>query len=116
MAGPMIEREGHLAHLQSLLGQFPVVGLIGARPEECFFWKLHSGAELDLLIRRGNRRLGFEIKHTTSPGVTRSMRSALENLGLDELVVIHAGSETFPLTREIRAVALARMREDVTAL
>lgn len=93
-----------------------LVGHLGARPEECFFWKLHSGAELDLLIRRGSRRLGFEIKRTTSPRVTPSMRSALENLELDELVVIHAGSETFPMTREIRAVALARMQEDLAAL
>lgn len=27
----MIQRPGHLAHLRSLLEQFPVVGLIGAR-------------------------------------------------------------------------------------
>ncbi len=33
---------------------------IGAFPEECFFWATHAGAELDLLIVRGNQRLGFE--------------------------------------------------------
>lgn len=93
-----------------------VVAHLGARPEECFFWKLHSGAELDLLVRRGRIRRGFEIKRTSSPRVSRSMRSAIENLDLDELVVIYAGSESFPLTQEIRAVGLARLREDVAPL
>jgi predicted AAA+ superfamily ATPase len=90
-----------------------VAAHLGARPEECFFWKLHSGAELDLLIRRGNLRRGFEVKLTSSPRVTSSMRSAQEALGLDELVVIHAGAESYPLAPRIRAVALARLREDV---
>ncbi len=90
-----------------------VAAHLGARPEECFFWKLHSGTELDLLIRRGNLRRGFEVKLTSSPRVTSSMRSAQEALGLDELVVIHAGAESYPLAPRIRAVALARLREDV---
>lgn len=93
-----------------------IVAHLGARPEECFFWKVHSGAELDLLIRRGNQSRGFELKLTSSPRVTSSMRSALEVLGLDELVVTHAGAESYPLTSRIRAVSLARLREDVPPL
>jgi hypothetical protein len=93
-----------------------VVSHLDARPEECFFWKLHSGAELDLLVRRGNLRRGFELKLTSSPKVTRSMRSAQETLELEELVVIHAGRESFPLAPGIRAVALERLREDVAPL
>lgn len=93
-----------------------VVAHLGARPEECFFWKLHSGAELDLLIRRGNLRRGFELKLTSSPRVTPSMRAALEELALDELVVIHAGAESYPLAPRIRAVALAQLHESVPPL
>jgi predicted AAA+ superfamily ATPase len=93
-----------------------VVARLDARPEDCFFWKLHSGAELDLLIRRGNVRRGFELKLTSSPRVTPSMHSALENLGLEELVVIHAGTESYPLAPRIRAVALTRLWEDLQPL
>ena len=89
---------------------------LDARPEECFFWKLHSGAELDLLVCRGTRRRGFEVKLTSSPRVTRSMRSALEALELEELVVVHAGHESYPLAPGIRAVGLSRLHEDVTPL
>jgi len=55
---------------------------LGIRGEECFFWATHAGAELDLLIVRGKRRLGFEVKRTSSPKLTPSMRSALADLGL----------------------------------
>jgi uncharacterized protein len=90
-----------------------VMSHLNVRPEECYFWKLHSGAELDLLVVRGNVRRGFEVKLTSSPRVTPSMRSAREALDLAELVVIHAGAESYPLTHRIRAVSLARLREDL---
>jgi predicted AAA+ superfamily ATPase len=93
-----------------------VIEHLGAQPEECFFWGVHTGAELDLLIRRGSDRRGFEVKLTTSPGTTRSMHSACRNLNLDELVVIHAGSDSYPLATKTRAVALKRLHEDVEPL
>ncbi len=77
----------------------------------------YAGAELDLLIIRGRRRLGFEFKRTTSPSRNRSMRTALEVLDLDRLDVIHAVQHTFPLQGDrIRAVAFERIYEDLEPL
>jgi hypothetical protein len=89
---------------------------LGARPEEAFFWATHAGAELDLLVVRGRRRLGFEVKRTTAPSTTRSLHSAREALGLDHVDVIHAGEYTFPLGESTRAVAFSRLLEDVQPL
>jgi predicted AAA+ superfamily ATPase len=93
-----------------------VIARLGARPEECFFWATHSGAELDLLIVRGTRRFGFEFKYTAEPRMTRSMYTALADLHLDQLAVIHAGEHTFPLAQNVRAVALRRQLEDLEPL
>ena len=93
-----------------------VIRQVGAHPEECFFWATHAGAELDLLVIRGRRRLGFEIKRTTSPSATRSVHAALETLGLELLDVIHAGEHTFPLRDRIRAVSFGRLGQDVEPL
>lgn len=93
-----------------------VVARLGARPEETFFWATHAGAELDLLVVRGTRRLGFEFKHTSAPRTTRSMHSALRDLSLDSLDVVHPGPETFPLTNKIRALSLHRLQEDLLPL
>lgn len=85
-----------------MLGQ--VIVATGARSEECYHWRTHAGAELDLLVVRGNRRWGFELKRTTAPRVTRSMQVALDDLGLERLNVVHAGERTFPLAEKVRAV------------
>ena len=93
-----------------------VVARLQAQPEECFFWATHAGAEIDLLIVRGSRRIGVEFKRTTAPAVTRSMRVAAETLHLDRLLVVHAGTHSFDLARDVRAVAFARLLDDLTPL
>ena len=69
-----------------------------------------------MLVARGARRLGFEFKHTVAPEVTKSMRIAMADLGLDRLDVIHVGKETYPLGNRIRAVAFERVQKDVGRL
>jgi predicted AAA+ superfamily ATPase len=93
-----------------------IVDRLGARWNECFFWATHAGAELDLLVVRGRTRIGFEIKRTVAPAVTPSMRTALTDLGLSRLDVIHAGDRTYPLAPRIRAIALSRILDDLRPL
>jgi uncharacterized protein len=93
-----------------------VITRLGARPEQCFFWATHTGAELDLLVVRGRRRWGFEFKRTVAPRLTRSMHSALADLHLERLEVVHAGDQTFPLARSVRALALPRLLDDLDPL
>lgn len=80
---------------------------LAAHPEECHFWRTHAGAELDLLVVHGGRRLGFEFKLTDAPTLTPSMRTALGDLRLDSLDVIHAGRKTYRLATNVRALPLA---------
>jgi len=88
----------------------------GARHHEAYFWATHGGAELDLLLVRGRHRKGFEFKRTDAPQVTPSMRSALVDLRLDTIDVIHPGQDTFSLTDRIRAVGITRLWKDVGPL
>ena len=85
-----------------------VVERLGVSRDECYFWATQAGAELDLLVVRGERRLGFEFKRTVAPQVTKSMHIALADLRLSSLDVVHAGDQTFPLAgRHPRALAQA---------
>lgn len=90
-----------------------ITGLLGARPQECYFWATHAGAELDLLIVRGRKRWGFEVKRTAAPAITPSMRIALSDLKLDRLFVIHAGKHSFDMAKKIRAVAIKDLLHEV---
>jgi len=93
-----------------------VVRRLGARPDQCYFWATHQGAELDLLVVAGDRRLGFEFKRSTAPTVTRSMHVALSDLKLERLDVIYAGTREFPMGDRVRAVPLEAVMELVTPL
>jgi len=72
--------------------------------------------ELDLLIVRGQKRLGFEFKRTSAPKITTSMRSALADLKLQSLDIIHAGDCTFQLDKRVRAVSFSRVLTDLKAI
>jgi hypothetical protein len=76
-----------------------------ARANECYFWATHAGAELDLLVVSGRKRRGFEIKRTESPKITPSIRVALDTLRLDRIDVVHAGPRSFPLAKDVHALA-----------
>lgn len=93
------------------LGIQAVVEHLGARPHECHFWATHSGAELDLLVVRGRRRLGFEFKLGSAPDATASMHTALRDLKLQKLWVIHAGKDRYKLTPDIEAIPIHRLRD-----
>jgi uncharacterized protein len=93
-----------------------LVQRLGARPEETFFWATHGGAELDLLVVRGRKRYGFELKRTAAPRLTPSIRTALEDLRLDRVDVVYPGVHTFPLAERVRALALPRLYEDLEPL
>ena len=86
-----------------------IAAVTGSR--DLYFWATHSGAELDLLMFRGGRALGFEMKYSDRPRTTKSMRSAISDLDLQHLYVVHPGEATFPLDPAITALAASDLVE-----
>jgi uncharacterized protein len=80
---------------------------LGSR--DAYFWATHSGAELDLMVIRNGRRYGFEIKYADVPKVTRSLRSAFGDLGLERAYVVHPGRERYQLDKNIEALPATEM-------
>jgi uncharacterized protein len=80
-----------------------------AQPDEAYFWATHAGAELDLLLLRGQERVGVEFKRVDSPRVTPSMRIAMNDLRLDRLYVVYPGAHRFMLADGIEAVPLSAL-------
>lgn len=73
------------------------------------FWATHSGAELDLLLSIGGKRVGFEFKYGDAPGRTRSMLVALQDLKLDRLFVIYPGKQEYDIDEKIAAIPINRV-------
>jgi uncharacterized protein len=71
---------------------------------DCYFWRTHTGAELDLMVVKNGKKLGFEIKYSDVPKITRSMNSVIEDLGLDKLFLIYQGKRKLQLQERIFAL------------
>jgi predicted AAA+ superfamily ATPase len=78
---------------------------------EAYFWATHSGAELDLLLFRGGKRIGFEIKYSDAPSRTRSMSIAMEDLHLDRLYIIYPGKRSYPIDNRIQVAGISNLLE-----
>ena len=87
---------------------FVIEQLLAAwRPDGAWFWATHGGAELDLLVSCGGKRIGVEIKRADAPRLSTSMRQALADLELDQLLVISPGERGYRLNERARVVSLA---------
>jgi predicted AAA+ superfamily ATPase len=80
------------------------------RPDEAYFYAVHSGVELDLLLVKEGRRLGVEIKRKDAPKMTRSMKTAMADLELDELWVVYPGERQYDLDPGASVKPLASLR------
>lgn len=85
---------------------------LGATGEEVYFWAVHEQAELDLLVLRRGKRLGFEVKYSDAPRLTRSMTQAVEDLRLDSLTVLCPSAVPYELAPKIRVSGLGTWLED----
>jgi predicted AAA+ superfamily ATPase len=80
--------------------------------DEAYFWATYAGAEIDLLLFKGGRRIGVEIKRADAPRLTPSMRSALTDLNLDRLLVIYPGDRSYGLAENIEVIPASLLAEE----
>ena len=84
------------------------------KSRDAYFWATHSGAELDLLVLKSGKRLGFELKYSDAPTLRRSMHVALEALHLDRLWIVYPGSRPYDLHERVSVIPLPAVEAAVT--
>jgi len=77
--------------------------------DEAYFWATHQGAEIDLILRRGDRLLGIECKRADAPRMTASLRTATADLGLERIAVLYPGTRRYPLSESVEVVPLTTL-------
>lgn len=85
--------------------------LAGEPHGEAWFWGTHQGAEIDLILRRGEQLLGVECKRADAPRLTPSIRIALADLGLAAVAVLYPGTRRYALADRVQAVPLHTLAE-----
>jgi predicted AAA+ superfamily ATPase len=76
-----------------------------------YFWHTHAGAELDLLWQAEGRNWGVEFKYEDAPRLTRSMKTAVEDLKLERLWVVYPGKAAYRLTEKVQVLPLGDIRD-----
>ena len=79
------------------------------RPDDAYFWATHNGAEIDLVLFKGGRLIGVECKRADAPRLTPSMRIALADLKLNQLLVVYPGERRYPLGKQVEAMPLVEL-------
>jgi len=71
-----------------------------------YFYRTHTGIEIDLIMERGSKRIGYECKCaiSVSKGDTTGLQKGIEDGVIHEGYVIYQGKLRFPLTEKIQAV------------
>jgi uncharacterized protein len=75
-----------------------------------YYWATQAGAELDLLVSVGGARYGIEVKYADAPGISKSMRVAVEDLKLRRLFVVYPGEKAYDLDKRISVLPMERIK------
>ena len=81
------------------------------QPDEGYFWATHNRAELDLLLIKDGKKIGFEIKLNDRPSLTPSMRIAVRDLKLKHLFVIYPGQKDYKLDQCTQVLSIAHLNK-----
>ena len=109
----------------SLLGH-PVVGmswegfvienLINAAPARTVpgFYRTSGGAEVDLVLELpGGERWAIEVKRSRAANPARGFFEACEDLNPARRIVVHAGTERFPVRDQVEAIGLRELADSL---
>jgi predicted AAA+ superfamily ATPase len=92
---------------------FVIEQISGLAPEgsRLSFYRTAAGAELDLVLEQGRRKLGFEIKFSVAPTPTKGFWAALEDLELECAYVVAPVRESYPLAEGVDVVSVPMLRQ-----
>jgi uncharacterized protein len=68
------------------------------------FYRTVSGAEIDIVAERGNRKIGFEIKFTSAPKMTKGFWSAMSDLKLEHSFIVAPVQSGYPLASNVDVI------------
>jgi hypothetical protein len=61
------------------------------------FYRTAAGAELDLLVEIGSRKIAFEVKFSSAPKVTQGFWQACADVGVDAAYVVAPVQTGWPM-------------------
>lgn len=85
-------------------------------PWQLSFYRTAAGAEIDIVAVRGEKQIGFEIKFSSAPTLSRGLWSAVDDLRLKKIYVIAPVESGYPLGKNVDVVPAIELTELCTSL
>jgi len=93
--------------LENLLSCLP----LGFTP---WFYRTSAGAEIDLVIEKNSKeRYAIEIKRSQAPSVSKGFHLGCEDIRATKQFIVYPGKERFPVTKEITAIPILDMMNEL---
>ncbi len=80
-----------------------IYGLV-APHHQVSFYRTAAGAELDVVIETGSRKIGIEIKFSSAPKVTKGFWQACEDVGVDRAFVLAPVRQGYPFAANVEVL------------
>jgi len=90
-----------------------VVKTLDLDADKIFFYRTHTGAEIDLIFRRQGKLIGVECKFSDVPKLMPGTKTAMEDLQLDHLYLIYPGKKSFPIEKKITVLSILDLAQVV---
>ena len=79
-----------------------------------YFWRTHTGAELDLVWQAHGALWGMEFKYQDAPRMTKSIRAVLRDLPLQHVWIVYPGPDRYRLDEAVSVLPVAEIPDVAT--
>ncbi len=86
--------------------------LAGLSPRwQPFYFRTSNGAEIDLILKKGDKTIAIEIKSSTAPKLPKNFFNAIEMVKADQALVVAPVDSAYPISKNIIVTPLSQVTE-----
>ena len=75
------------------------------------FYRTSNGAEIDLVLTKGTKKIAVEVKSSTSPKLSKGFWTSMEQVSPDEAIIVAPVSDQYPLAENVTVKPLSGFLE-----
>jgi predicted AAA+ superfamily ATPase len=92
-----------------------IASVIGDRAQ-LWFYRTSAGAEMDLVIEIGSKRIGVEIKRSLTPALTKGGHHCISDLDLDATYIVYPGTDQYFIRDNIQVIPVINLLRELATL
>ena len=94
---------------------FVIEQILATLPDgyQSFFYRTNAGAEIDMILADGKKKIAVEVKYSATPKVSKGFWFAFKDLGCHKGYVVYPGRDRYPIGEGVEALPAVELSEIV---